>query len=107
MKIIQSALQTVYNISRNFGASDSTAEVLAQVIVESTTAMVPAMVVAALPPLPSRYLRLQATYVATCWGGMIQAVVHPEVKAWIKWRADVLQAARDQQVVGDDIVFEN
>jgi hypothetical protein len=107
MKIIRACLQTVYNVSRNFGASDSAAEVIAQVVVESTIAMAPAMVIAALPPLPSRYARLQATYLATCWGGMLQAVVHPEVRGWIKWRAEVLQAAQAQEVVGDDIVFEN
>ena len=89
MKIIQSALQAIYNVSRNFGVSDGNAEVLAQVVVESTIAMVPAMAIAALPPLPSRHLRLQATYVATCWGGMLQAVVHPEVKAWIRDRRTV------------------
>ncbi len=87
--LIRSCLQAIYNVSRNFGISDGNAEVLAQVVVESTAATVPAMVIALLPPLPSRLARMRATYVATCWGGMIQAVVHPEVKAWIRDRRTV------------------
>ena len=89
--LIRSCLQAIYNVSRNFGISDGNAEVLAQVIVESTIAMVPAMAIAALPPLPSRHLRLQATYVATCWGGMLQAVVHPEVRGWLRDRRSVVE----------------
>ena len=87
--LIRSCLQAIYNVARNFGISDGNAEVLAQVVVESSAALIPAMAIAALPPLPSRRMRMQATYAATCWGGMLQAVVHPEVKAWIRDRRTV------------------
>jgi len=107
MKIIHSALSTVHGLATRLGASDQNAEIAAQVVVESAFVLVPTIISAALPPAMTAFSRARRAHAATCWGGMTQALVIPEIKAWVRWRAEALAAAQAQEVVGDDIVFEN
>jgi len=107
MKIIHSALTNVYTIACRLGATDQNAEIIAQVTVESAIALVPVFVTCMIAPSTTLLSRARRAHAATCWGFIAGAVGTPAIKEWVKWRADVLAAARAQVATGDDIVYEN
>lgn len=89
MKIIHSALSTVHGLAIRLGASDQNAEIAAQVVVESAIVLVPTVISAALPPAITAFSRARRAHAATCWGGMTQALVIPQIKGWVSDRRTV------------------